>query len=158
NIFKEPSDMSDPLAITDRDKLFALIHQREKGDAIPSVQELSEALLSRVRGQDHVIHDMVRLIRQQKAKVRRDRPVANLLFVGPTGTSKTELAKALCSARYGDEGHLVRFDCGELTAQQGKNRLIGPARGFAHAEQGGELTRKMLANPNRVVLFDEVEK
>lgn len=150
--------MKDPLSITDRNKLFDLLTQREKGDAVPNAEELREALLSRVRGQDHVVDDMVKLIRQQKAKTKRDRPVANILFLGPTGTGKTEMAKALCASLYGDENHLVRFDCAELMAQQGKTRLVGSSRGFAQADQGGELTRKMHANPNRVVLFDEVEK
>lgn len=150
--------MRDPLSITDRDKLMELLSSRQKGDAVPSESHLRQTILGRVRGQDHVVEDLVRLIRQQKAKVRRDRPVANILFVGPTGTGKTEMAKAVAEALYGDEKQMKRIDCADLTPQQGKTRLIGTTKGFVGAEDGGELTRAMLSNPNRVVLFDEVEK
>jgi ATP-dependent Clp protease ATP-binding subunit ClpA len=119
---------------------------------------LRSSLKARVRGQDHVIDDLVRLVRVQWAKQRRDKPVANLLFLGPTGTGKTELAKGLAEALFGDESSMLRIDCAELAGPEAKNHLLGNPLGFVGATSGGKLTRPMLNNPRRLVLFDEVEK
>jgi len=150
--------MNNPLGITNRDKLLELLAKREQGDAIPDEATLRDVILSRVRGQDHVVDDLVRLLRVQKAKIRRDRPVANVLFLGSTGTGKSEMARSIAAAMYGDESRTIEFACAELTAEQGKTRLIGASRGYVGAEQGGELTRKMLNNASQVVVFDEIEK
>jgi ATP-dependent Clp protease ATP-binding subunit ClpA len=116
-------------------------------------------LRSRVKGQDEIIEDVARLIRLSWMKDKRTRPVCNLLFLGPTGTGKTELAKAICEHLFGDEQALLRFDCSELaSAEMGKSRLTGSSSGYVGSEQGGQLTRPMFANPKRVVLFDEIEK
>ena len=150
--------MKNPLSITDADTLLALLNSRQKTNAIPSEEELRTTLMARVRGQDEIVEDLIRLVRRQKAKIHRDRPVGNILFLGPTGTGKTELAKALTEALYGDEDAMKRFDCSELMGAQGKTRLIGSATGFVGSEKGGQLTRAMLNNPDRIVLFDEIEK
>ncbi len=149
--------MRDPLSVTDKAKLLALLSQRDQGEAIPDEATLRDAILARVRGQDHVADDLVRLLRLQKAKLRRDRPVANVLFLGSTGTGKSEMARSIAAALYGDESRTIEFACAELTADQGKARLIGAPGIYQNAQQG-ELTRKMLNNPNQVVVFDEIEK
>ena len=150
--------MYDPLSITDRDRLLALLQQH--GDTADVIDEaaMKRALLARVRGQDHVVNDLTRLIRQQKAKVVRTRPIANLLFLGPTGTGKTELAKALAGYLFEDENQMLRFDCGEFSGPEGKTRLIGAPLVYRGAERGGQLTRPVRDNPNRLILFDEIEK
>ena len=113
----------------------------------------------RVLGQDHVIDDMVRLIRLQWGKIKRHKPIANLLFLGPTGTGKTELSKALTVALFKDERTMLRFDCGELKTPEAVTRLIGVPTGYMGADKGGQLTRPMLAGqPERLILFDEIEK
>lgn len=120
--------------------------------------EMAEFLKDRVKGQDHVIDDVVRVIKLQWAKEKRSRPIANLLFLGPTGTGKTELAKALAAYLYKDEKAMVRFDCSEFTGPESKTRLIGSPLGYVGSQQGGQLTRPVINNPKRLILFDEVEK
>ena len=153
------TDPSDPLHITDKKRLFELLAQRRKGQArIIDEQEMRAALKRRVRGQDHIIDHLSSYIRLQWGKQRRDTPIANLLFVGPPATGKTELAKALAEFLFGDEKNILPFDCGELSAPEGKTRLIGSPTGYVGAAEGGHLTRPMLTNPKRLVLFDEIEK
>jgi ATP-dependent Clp protease ATP-binding subunit ClpA len=113
---------------------------------------------SKVKGQDPVIKDVCRLITLEWFKGKRQRPVANLLFLGSTGTGKTELAKAVASYLFEDEKSLLRFDCSEFTGPHSKDRLIGSPPGYVGSEQGGQLTRAIMTQPKRVILFDEIEK
>ncbi len=151
--------MSDPLSITDRDRLIALLESAQCG-ANRTIDEpaMRDALTSRVRGQDHVVSDVARLIRLEWGKQQRTKPIASLLFLGPTGTGKTELAKALAEHLFQDERNLLRFDCSEFSGPEGKTRLIGSPTGYVGAEQGGQLTRRILNNPRQIILFDEIEK
>lgn len=84
-------------------------------------------------------------------------PRAVLFFAGPTGTGKTEMAKAISKVVFGQE-QLLRFDCGELRQEHAVARLIGAPPGYVGFERGGELTEGIRAKPNSVVLFDEIEK
>jgi ATP-dependent Clp protease ATP-binding subunit ClpA len=153
------TDPTDPLRITDKDRLMAILAQRRKGQARTiNEEEMKAALKRRVRGQDPIIDHLARFIRLQWGKERRGRPIASLLFVGPPATGKTELAKALAEYLFDDEKHMLRFDCSELSGPEGKVRLIGTPPAYQAADQGGQLTRPMLANPKRLVLFDEIEK
>jgi len=153
--------VSDLSKMTDWDKLQGMLKASSAESKKFTVDEakLIAHLRSRVKGQDQIVEDVARLIRLSWMKDKRTRPVCNLLFLGPTGTGKTELAKAICEHIFGDEQALLRFDCSELaSAEMGKARLTGASAGYVGAEQGGQLTRPMFANPKRVVLFDEIEK
>ncbi len=153
--------MSDLSKMTDWDKLQGMLKKTDVDSKRFTVDEakLKAHLRTRVKGQDEVVEDVARLIRLSWMKDKRTRPVCNLLFLGPTGTGKTEMAKAICEHIFGDEKALLRFDCSELaSAEMGKARLTGASSGYVGAEQGGQLTRPMFANPKRVVLFDEIEK
>src|SRR5437763_8093893 len=74
-----------------------------------NLDEMSAALKERVKGQDHVVDDVARVVKLQWAKEKRKRPIANLLFLGPTGTGKTELAKAMAEYLYKEEKAMQRF-------------------------------------------------
>jgi DNA polymerase III delta prime subunit len=84
-------------------------------------------------------------------------PRATFFFAGPTGTGKTELAKAISQLVFGQD-QLLRFDCGELRQEHAVARLLGAPPGYVGYDRGGELTEGIRAKPNSVVLFDEIEK
>jgi len=152
--------MADLTKMTDWNQLKQMLDQRAAGKTIGKIDEPAfvKHMLSRVKGQDPIVEDVAKLIRLQMAKSKSDRPVANLLFLGPTGTGKTELAKAMAEFLFGDEKAMVRFDCSEFTGPEAKARLIGTPLGYVGSEMGGQLTRAVIANPKRLVLFDEIEK
>lgn len=149
----------DPLDITDKDRLLDMLAARRQGNArLIDEAEMAATVKKRVRGQDHIVDDVSRFIRLQWGKERRGKPIASLLFVGPPATGKTELAKAMAEYLFDDEKHMLRFDCSEFSGAEGKTRLIGTPGGYVDSDKGGQLTRPMLSNPKRLVLFDEIEK
>ncbi|MEZ6073210.1 MAG: AAA family ATPase [Pirellulales bacterium] len=149
--------MSDLLkGFTNVDELNRLFEEEEGSTKILDADQLRQSLNSRVRGQEHVVDDLSQLISRQFAKTSRKRPVANLLFVGPTGTGKTELCKALAEALFDNEENRLQYDCGQFKDQSGISRLIGTAQGYAGGS--GELTKAMMAKTQRIVIFDEIEK
>lgn len=142
--------MDDPLDITDLANLRKLPTRRNSRDSLKiDEEEMTRALKDRVRGQDRVVEDVGRLICLQWVKENRTKPVASMLFLGPAGTGKTELAKAMAEFLYGDEKSMLTFDCADLNGADRKTRLIGP---------GGYLTRPLLNNPKRLIVFDQIEK
>ncbi len=150
---------NDPLNITDSDALLELIAKNRQGQArMIDDRHMSDFLRGRVRGQDPIVHGVSRLIRLQWGKLRRDRPIANLMFVGPPATGKTELAKTMAEYLFGDGTNMVRFDCNELSSPEAKNQLLGVPAFYKNSEMGGALTTRMAANPRQLVLFDEIEK
>ncbi|HEY0777332.1 MAG TPA: ATP-dependent Clp protease ATP-binding subunit, partial [Gemmatirosa sp.] len=119
---------------------------------------LEERLGERVFGQDEAVAMAADAARRMRADLRRVRKPASFLFVGPTGTGKTELAKALAEALFDDERALVRIDMAEYKESHAVSGLIGSRPGLVGSDKGGFLTEQVRRNPNSVVLFDEVEK
>jgi ATP-dependent Clp protease ATP-binding subunit ClpA len=135
--------MSDLHSMTDWERLKQLLENQQDGGSTMSIDESAfiAHLQARVKGQDPILKDVARLIRLQTAKQQKTRPICNLLFLGPTGTGKTELAKAIASFLFDEEKSMVRFDCSELNGAHSKDRLIGTPAGYVASEQGGQLTR-----------------
>lgn len=135
------------------------------GDRIrASIARADENLTTRVLGQPKALSAVVSALRKAVIGLSAahqsqgsQAPRAVFFFAGPTGTGKTELAKAISQLVFGQE-QLLRFDCGELRQEHAVARLIGAPPGYVGYDRGGELTEGIRAKPNSVVLFDEIEK
>ncbi|HHW14543.1 MAG TPA: ATP-dependent Clp protease ATP-binding subunit, partial [Firmicutes bacterium] len=120
---------------------------------------LEEILHARVIGQDDAIQAVARAIRRARAGLKDPRrPIGSFIFLGPTGVGKTELARALAEAMFGDEDAMIRLDMSEYQERHTVARLIGAPPGYVGYDEGGQLTEKVRRKPYSVVLFDEVEK
>ena len=125
-------------------------------DDLSGLETLEKRILSNVFGQDEAVSQVVNAIKFSKAGLlEEDKPLASLLFVGPTGVGKTEIAK--CLAR--ELGvKLVRFDMSEYGEKHTISKLIGSPAGYVGYEEGGLLTEEIRKNPSCVLLLDEIEK
>jgi ATP-dependent Clp protease ATP-binding subunit ClpC len=120
---------------------------------------MEETLHQRVIGQDEAVGSVSRAIRRARAGLKDPkRPIGSFIFLGPTGVGKTELAKALAEALFGDEEAMVRFDMSEYMEKHTVSRLLGAPPGYVGYEEAGQLTESVRQNPYSVVLFDEIEK
>ncbi|WP_028923189.1 ATP-dependent Clp protease ATP-binding subunit [Pseudonocardia acaciae] len=120
---------------------------------------LGEYLHERVIGQDEAVEAVAEAVRQSRAGLTDPRrPVGSFLFLGPTGVGKTELARALAEALFGDEDRLVRFDMSEFQEKHTVSRLLGAPPGYVGYEEAGQLTEAVRRRPYAVLLFDEIEK
>ncbi|KAK9340027.1 P-loop containing nucleoside triphosphate hydrolase protein [Lipomyces starkeyi] len=120
---------------------------------------MEDSIKQRVIGQDEAIHAVADAVRLQRAGLTNEkRPVASFLFLGPTGTGKTELTKALAGFLFDDEGAVVRFDMSEFQERFAVSRLVGAPPGYVGYDESGELTEAIRRKPYAVVLFDEFEK
>lgn len=117
------------------------------------------SLKERVVGQDEAIHSIADAVRLQRAGLTSEkRPIASFMFLGPTGTGKTELTKSLAEFLFDDENNVVRFDMSEFQEKHTVSKLIGAPPGYVMSESGGQLTEAVRRKPYSVVLFDEFEK
>ena len=105
------------------------------------------------------MHAVSRVVRRGKVGLNDPgKPIGSLLFLGPSGVGKTEVAKALTEILNGDEKSLVRLDMSEFGEKHMAQRLIGSPPGYQDSGNGGYLTEAVKKNPNAVLLFDEIEK
>lgn len=123
------------------------------------LRNLEAMLNSRVFGQEEVIHKIANAIKVARIGRRNGgKPQAAFLIMGPSGTGKTEVCKALAHALKDDESALTRFDMSEYMEKHSVAKLIGAPAGYEGSERGGILTNAMRQNPHRIILFDEIEK
>lgn len=120
---------------------------------------LEDELNQRVIGQHEAVRAVARAVRRFHTNLRDNRrPIGSFLFVGPAGVGKTELARVLASALFGDENALIKLDMSEYMASHSVARLIGTPPGYIGYEQAGQLTEAVRRRPYSIVLFDEIEK
>ncbi|SHE82269.1 ATP-dependent Clp protease ATP-binding subunit [Desulforamulus putei] len=120
---------------------------------------LEEVLHRRVVGQNDAVKAVSRAVRRARAGLKDPkRPVGSFIFLGPTGVGKTELARALAEALFGDEEAMVRIDMSEYMEKHAVSRLVGAPPGYVGYDEGGQLTEAVRRKPYSVVLLDEIEK
>ncbi len=120
---------------------------------------MADDLRKSVRGQDKAIEVLSNAIKKNVVGLRKaTRPIASLIFLGPTGVGKTALAKALAKFMFGSEDDLIRVDMSEYMEKFNVSKLVGAPPGYVGFESGGDLTEKIRRKPYSVVLFDEIEK
>ena len=160
---KENSDAK--LVVTDED--IASVVAQWTGIPVSKIaQEESESLLhleeelhKRVIGQDEAVVTVSKAVRRARAGLKDPkRPIGSFLFLGPTGVGKTELARALAVALFGDETAMIRLDMSEYMEKHTVSRLVGAPPGYVGYEEGGQLTDAVRRKPYSVILLDEVEK
>lgn len=160
-LFRRTGEHRSTVRVTEEDvqRVIALQTQiPEERLASQRAEEIYEKLSKRIIGQPEAVCSLVSALKRSGSGLgKNEGPLAALMFSGPTGVGKTQLAKELANAMFG-EGSLVRFDMSEFSEGHSVSRLIGSPPGYVGFEQGGELTEMVRKKPSCVLLFDEFEK
>ncbi len=123
------------------------------------LMHLEDTLHERVIGQHEAVEAAARAIRRSRVKLASpNRPIASLVFSGPTGVGKTELTKAIAAALFGSEEAMIRLDMSEFMESYTVSKLVGSPPGFVGYDEGGQLTEAVRRKPYSVILLDEIEK
>ena len=123
------------------------------------ILHLEDNMKKRVKGQDEAIKLVSDAIVRSRAGIKDpNRPIGSFIFLGPTGTGKTEVARTLADELFDDERHMIRIDMSEYMESHSVARLIGAPPGYVGYDEGGQLTEAVRRNPYSIILFDEIEK
>jgi ATP-dependent Clp protease ATP-binding subunit ClpC len=141
-----------------------IVSEKAKVKVTKITEKESETLLNledriheRIIDQEEAVKAVASALRRARTELRDvDRPIANLLFLGPTGVGKTELAKTVAEVYFGSEKNMIRLDMSEYQTPSSINRLIGSAPGYG--QEAGYLTEAVRQNPFSLILLDELEK
>ncbi len=126
---------------------------------IEKLINMENRLHMRVIGQDEAVSAVSNAIRRARAGLQDpNRPLGSLIFLGPTGVGKTELARALAEFLFDDERAMIRIDMSEYMEKHTVSRLIGAPPGYVGYDEGGQLTEAVRRRPYSVILLDEIEK
>ena len=155
-----------PKAIVTAEDVAKLISEKVNIPLTSVTEEEGEKLLKleqkiheRIVGQDEAVNMVSSALRRARAELRdMNRPIANFLFLGPTGVGKTELAKTVAEVYFGSEENMTRLDMSEYQSQSSINRLIGSPPGSGGVGTGGYLTESVRKTPFTLLLLDELEK
>lgn len=133
--------------------------QKMMGAEREQLVNLEAHLHERIIGQDQPVAAVSKAIRKNRAGLKQaNLPIGSFMFMGPTGTGKTELAKALAALLFADESAMIRFDMSEFMQEHSVQRMTGAPPGYVGYEEGGQLTEPVRCKPYSVLLFDEIEK
>ena len=153
-----PEKFMDLLAqYTNKEVLKAKLKEAEKVTRTIDPLDMINHLKQQVIGQDRIINELSRGIARRLSARRRGKPIFTTLISGPTGTGKTELAKAVTQYLFDDPKAMFRIDVGNMDSH-GVSTLVGAPAGYMGSENGGTLTNHLKNNPHTVILFDELEK
>lgn len=123
------------------------------------MKDLRERLASKIIGQDKAIEKVANAILRASVGLKpKTRPTASFLFLGPTGTGKTELTKTLAAELFGSKDAMIRLDMSEYMEKHSVSKVIGSPPGYVGYEDAGQLTEQVRRNPYSIILLDEIEK
>jgi len=133
--------------------------QKISQDENEKLASIETYLKNKVIGQDHAVQKVSRCIRRNRMGLKDpNKPIGSFIFIGSTGTGKTQLAKELSRFMFGDQDSLIRVDMSEYGDKFNSTKLIGAPPGYVGHEEGGQLTEKVRRKPYSIILFDEIEK
>lgn len=144
--------------LTNRNALERAYAAQKRAPTTFDADRLAERIKARIIGQDAVVDSIASSLRRRVAARRSDRPLAVLCLCGPAGVGKTQLAKTLAEALFGDRNHLHFFDMSQFGQAHAAASLFGQARGYVGSTSYGTMTAALRDLPNAVVLLDEFEK